>query len=436
MQRHSDMHALGLWEIEMLKVLVVGQTPPPYGGQAMMIERFVKSELAGVQLIHVRMGFSSHMNELGRVRLSKIVHLFAVITRIIYHRFVDGVRILYYPPAGPDRVPMIRDIIVLLSTRWLFDKTVFHFHAGGVSELYDQLPRWQQWWFRRAYFGADVAIRISELTPEDGRRLKAKCDYVIPYGIDDPCPKLVVTDAMPVVTSNDLLRILFVGILRESKGLMVLIEACGKLAARGVPFQLDVMGQWHSDRFAARVNQRIQELKLSGHVRFLGVLTGDEKFSAFRRTDVFCFPTFFNCEAFPVVLLEAMACGLPVVSTHWRGIPSIVDEGKTGFLVVPHDSDAVADRLAVLAVKAELRECMGQAGRAKFEREYTYPQHANRMRRLLLQLAGLNVDEQPDEIAPPSCHELPVQKAGNRKNVARRGIAAHPHECTHQGPAL
>ena len=56
-----------------------------------MIERFVNCKLAGVQLIHVRMGFSSNMNEVGCVRLSKILHLFAVIARIIYHRFADGV---------------------------------------------------------------------------------------------------------------------------------------------------------------------------------------------------------------------------------------------------------------------------------------------------------------------------------------------------------
>ena len=52
------------------------------------------------------MGFSSHMNELGRVRISKILHLFGLIARIIYGRFADGVRILYYPPAGPERVPI------------------------------------------------------------------------------------------------------------------------------------------------------------------------------------------------------------------------------------------------------------------------------------------------------------------------------------------
>jgi glycosyltransferase involved in cell wall biosynthesis len=384
-----------------LKVLVVGQTPPPFGGQAIAIARLLKSDLADIQLIHVRMAFSSHMNELGHVRLSKIVHLFTLIARIIYRRFVDGTRVLYYPPAGSDRVPVIRDIVVLLSTRWLFDKTVFHFHAGGVSEVYQQLPRWQRWFFRRAYFGADAAIRCSALNPDDGRLLDAQREYVIPYGIDDPCPNSSESKFKPLGFSNTELRILFVGILRESKGVLDLIEACGKLAANDVPFQLEMMGQWHSEDFTAKANQRIQELGLNKNVRFLGVLTGDDKFAAFHRANVFCFPTFFNCETFGLVLLEAMACRLPVVSTRWRGIPSIVDEGSSGYLVEPRDVEALADRLTTLADDPELRERMGRAGRAKFEQEYTFPKYANRMRSALLQTAGMAVEKDSEVEARP-----------------------------------
>lgn len=377
-----------------VKVLIVGQTPPPFNGQGAMIQQLVNSQLADVQLIHVRMGFSSHMSELGRIRLSKILHLFGLIARIFHRRFKDGVRILYYPPGGPFRVPMFRDIAVLLSTRWLFDKTIFHFHSGGVSDLYDRLPAWQRWLFRRAYFGADAAIRLSELNPEDGRRMAAKREFVIPNGIDDPCPDLLVSPSNSAATRDDRLHILFVGILSELKGLLVLIEACGKLAARGVPFELELMGQWESEELAARTRKRIKELNLDKQVRFLGMLTGNEKFAAFCRANVFCFPTFLKCEALPIVVLEAMACGMPVVATRWRGIPSAVDEGQTGFLVEPHDPEAVADRLARLADDARLRECMGRAGRAKFEHEFTFPRHASRMRRVLLEVAGMAVDEE------------------------------------------
>jgi glycosyltransferase involved in cell wall biosynthesis len=371
------------------KVLVVGQSPPPFGGQAIMIGRLVESKLDDVTLIHVRMNFSSHMNEVGRVRLSKVLHLFKLIAQIAYCRVAHRVRILYYPPSGPFRVPMYRDLVILLATRWMFSKTIFHFHAGGVSELYGRLSFLERWLFRLAYFGADAAVRISELNPDDGRLLEAKREYVIPCGIDDPCPEFLSPPAGEVATHSQPLRILFVGILRESKGMGVLVEACGKLADAGVPFRLEVMGQCQEPPFVARLHARIAELNLQDKIHFLGVLTGEEKFAAFARAEVFCMPTFFECETFGLVFVEAMAFGLPVVATRWRGVPSIVDEGETGFLVDIRDPSAVAERLTILADDPGLRERMGLAGREKFEREYIWQRHADRMRDLFLEVDGV-----------------------------------------------
>ncbi|REK18884.1 MAG: glycosyltransferase family 1 protein [Planctomycetota bacterium] len=384
----------------VIKVLVVGQTPPPYGGQSLAIERFLKCRMPGVQLFHARMGFSSHMNEVGRVRFSKIVELISLIARIYYYRLFHGARILYYPPAGPDRVPMYRDIAILLATRWMFDKTVLHFHAGGVSGLYDRLPRWQRWFYRRAYYGADAAIRISKLNPEDGLLLEAKQEYVVPNGIEDECPAGTLPRPVEDVTPERPLRILFTGIVRESKGILVLVEACGLLAARGVPFRLNVMGQPHSDEFFAQLKARITELNLDDRITFLGVKTGAEKFAVYAAADVFCMPTFFNCETFGLVFVEAMSVGLPVVATRWRGVPSVVDDGRTGFLAEIHDPNGVADALETLAGDAQLRMRMGAAGRDKFEREYTVPTFAEAMRHVLLEVAGQSPQLATDVAAP------------------------------------
>jgi hypothetical protein len=98
-------------------------------------------------------------------------------------------------------------------------------------------------------------------------------------------------------------------------------------------------------------------------------------------------PTFYENEAFPLVLLEAMAHGLPVVSTHWRGIPSLVDDGVTGILVQPHDHFAVADKLALLASDTRLRHRLSTSGREKFLREYTWPRHIERMRQVILDVS-------------------------------------------------
>ena len=126
--------------------------------------------------------------------------------------------------------------------------------------------------------------------------------------------------------------------------------------------------------------------------RLDGRVIGEAKFASYRQADVFCFPTYFHCEALPVVLLEASACGLPIVATRWRGIPSIVEDGRTGFLVEPHDAEAVADRLAVLAQNVELRQEMGRAGRQKFEQEFTINRHLEQLRSVFLEVGDYKLE--------------------------------------------
>ena len=118
-------------------------------------------------------------------------------------------------------------------------------------------------------------------------------------------------------TESSPLRILFVAILREPKGLISLIEACALLQLRGSPFELAVAGDFESPEFATQARHRIAELGVSAHVRFLGVIQGDAKSEAFAWADVFCLPTYHESETFPTVLLEAMSFGLPVVATRW-----------------------------------------------------------------------------------------------------------------------
>src|SRR6185295_15663089 len=178
------------------------------------------------------------------------------------------------------------------------------------------------------------------------------------------------------------------GFLRESKGVLDLVEACGQLKRRGVPFQLTVMGQFQSPEFETLLTARIQQLQLGSQIEFLGLLTGDAKWQAYAQADVLCFPTFYEAETFPTVLLEAMSFGLPTVATRWRGIPEIIDDGITGYLVEPRDCLAVADRLAQLQQSPELRSKLSAAARQKFLDQFTVERFWKRMEDAFIEVAS------------------------------------------------
>lgn len=351
----------------MIRALVVGQTPPPYGGQAVSIQLMLDGKYSKVKMYHVRMAFSAEMDEVGKFNVGKVYHLFSVILSIIYSRFRYRTPVLYYVPAGPDRVPMYRDLVILILTRWLFRKVVFQFRAAGLSEIYGRLFWYEKALFRLAYFHPDLAIRLSEFTPEDGKFLKAKKEVIVPNGMVDIFAE--VGDASRRYKSES--NLLYVGVLRESKGVMVLLEASKMLKDDGFSFKLRFMGKFESTEFEEAVRSYVKENNLADYIEFLGVLTGDEKWSVYNETDIFVLPSFFESEAMPRTVIEAMSFEIPIVATKWRGIPSLVEEGKSGFLVSIKDSEAIAEKTAVLLKDAALRQAMGKRGREIYLERFT-----------------------------------------------------------------
>jgi glycosyltransferase involved in cell wall biosynthesis len=313
------------------------------------------------------MAFSREIDEVGRIKIRKIWHLLSVIIRIFYIRLRHKAQILYYPPAGPELIPMVRDMAILLLTRWLFKKTVFFFHAGGISELYRRLPGWLCFLFRRAYFGADLAIRPSELNPADGERLKAINNIVLPHGVPDYYPRFRKSRSAKINTPT----LLFVGALAETKGILVLLDTCRILRDSGQKFKARFVGHFESQAFRNSANLTIARYGLHECVEFAGVLTGEKKWLAYSEADIFCFPSFYENESFGLVLLEAMQFELPVVATHWRGIPSVVEDCKSGFLVPIKNSRVFSEKVAILLRDAELRKRMGCRGREIYLERFT-----------------------------------------------------------------
>ena len=370
--------------IEPTKILLVGQTPPPFGGQAVMIENTLKGSYGEtVELHHVRMAFSKRMDQIGKIKFSKIIELFRVLSGIVIGRLKYGADVLYYFPAGPSTVPILRDIALLLPTRWMFRKTIFHFRASGLSEYYLKLPAVLRPVFRIVYFRPDIGIRLSEAAPEDPKILKARREYIIPNGIDDVYAEYLVTCERAVDNvESDALHITYIGVLSEGKGVKILLQACATLASEGISFIANLVGEFESQNFETYVRRFRAEHRIEDELIFHGVLTGCEKYRVLATSDIFCFPSFFESETTPVAVLEALCFGLPVVATRWRGIPSIIEDEVGGFLVPIKDTEAVAQKLQLLIGDQDLRNDMGTQGRKRYLERFTVDIYYKNMQRV------------------------------------------------------
>lgn len=361
------------------RILVVGQVPPPWGGQAVMIQKLLDSDLPGVDLYFVPMSFSSDMDEIGRFRWKKLFRLPVLVGKIWKARFTTGSRILYYPPGGESLTGICRDASVLICCRMLFNKTLFHVHAGGFTDVAGQTP----WLVRKlafmAYNKPDVVIQLTKKSPPDAKRIHAREIVCIPNGLSDEAGDINFSSR----SSNNVVRLLYIGVVGPSKGIVVLLNACAELARRNVDFTISIVGRFYSPEFECTCREFVKEHHLENCVVFTGVLIGDDKWRLFRESDIFCFPTHFESENQSLVILEAMQFGLPCVASDWRGISSMIKDGENGFLVPIKCPVALADKIAVLAHDHELRVKMGVQSRKRFLEQFTEQIWRKNMNRVL-----------------------------------------------------
>ena len=169
------------------------------------------------------------------------------------------------------------------------------------------------------------------------------------------------TQAEPFEELRDgTLNILFVGRLEERKGLTHLLKAYHRLRKRKVDARLLVVGAGPK----LREYKRYVGLRGIRDVEFLGRVDDEAKVRYFASADIYCAPN-TGQESFGIVLLEAMAAGVPIVASDIHGFKRVVERNVQGLLVEPRNPRALAAGLYALARDPELRHEMGEAGRAR-----------------------------------------------------------------------
>jgi colanic acid/amylovoran biosynthesis glycosyltransferase len=185
-------------------------------------------------------------------------------------------------------------------------------------------------------------------------------------------------------------RLLFVGRLAAVKGLPILLEAVAKVDGA----ILDIAGDGPDRNL---LEEKARSLGLSHRVTFLGYQSQAQVRARLKQADVFVLSSF--AEGVPVVLMEAMAAGIPVVATRVAGIPELVHDEESGLLVSPGDPDATANAVRRLLGDADLRNLMAETARKVIEREFDIQAEAQWLATVLTNsLAGRTVGLRPSSL--------------------------------------
>ncbi len=254
----------------------------------------------------------------------------------------------------------------------------------GTFHAYHEQPNW---FYRcgRPIFGKffgrlDALIAVSGAARDFADHMFPGDYQIIPNGVD--LARFAQANGRDVplerLTTRSEVTILFVGRLDKRKGFETLLKAFVKLKANFPQLRLKVAGPFELQE--VRRYRPLMPRHYATDITFVGYVTPEGMSALYHSADIFCAPS-LGFESFGVVLLEAMAAGLPIVATDIAGYRSVLTPGQEGLLVPPEQPDLLAEALAHLIENPRLRRVMGECGRKK-AREYSWDQIGDKILKL------------------------------------------------------
>jgi glycosyltransferase involved in cell wall biosynthesis len=395
-----------------MKLLVFAHTPPPHHGQSYMVQLMLAGfgddarkrnpagpHPLGIECYHVDARFSRSLADVGEFQGTKIFLIFWFCLQAIWLRFRYGVQNFYYVPAPGKRVALYRDWLVMLICRPFFKNVILHWHAAGLAKWLETETtigsRAVTW---RCFRPVNLSIVLSRYNFADAQKFLSHSIAVVNNGIPDPCPDFE-TSLQPRRQERFALRrkifagestagpmtvnILFLAHCTREKGLFAAAEAVllanRSLAASRLPLSLKLTaaGNFVSDEEKMEFEKLAASRGSTATIEYASFVSGERKDQLYREADLFLFPTEYLGENQPVNIIEAMAFGLPIVTTRWRSLPEMLPPGHPG-LVAGQDPREIADTiLKVLAERSGLR------AREHFTGNFTLERHLSALARAI-----------------------------------------------------
>lgn len=349
---------------------------------------------------HVNARLSRDLEQIGELRPKKILLLFGYCLKAIWCRFRYGAKALYYIPAPGKRSALFRDWMVMMLCRPFFPKIILHWHAAGLSKWLETALQIRARSFTyKCLKQADLSIILSRHNRADAEKLLPQRIELVPNGIPDPCPDFEMAilpyrlarqearrrirageNASPLTTgsASNVFQVLYLAHCTRDKGVFDAIagvlKANEKLARENSPItiKLNIAGGFFNQNEESEFFEILKQPGAAKNIHYMGFVSGEQKDAALRAADLFCFPTYYRTENQPVNLIEALAYGLPVITTRWRSVPETLPD-DTG-IVSPRNPDQIADALVHL-----MAQSYGDAFRQHFLNNFKIERHLEKL---------------------------------------------------------
>lgn len=355
--------------------------PPPIHGAAMVGQYIHDSKIVNdsFNCHYINLATATNINDIGKWRIGKIFDIFRLLLDIIKQVYSIKPDLVYVTPNATG-VAFFKDFIIVQLLKMLHCKVVVHYHNKGVVKK--QNKALYNFLYHRFFKNLNIILLADSLYSDIKKYVDIKNVFICPNGI--PEQELILKK------KHAGFNILFLSNMMKEKGLFTLLDACQILKDRNVNFHCHFIGKW-SDIKEYDFNRYVDEHMLKDKVTAYGAKYGDDKNEFFALADLFVFPTYY--ETFGLVLLEAMQQKITCIASDEGGIPDIVDDGNTGYIVPKKDANVIADKIEYLYNYPEVNKQMGENGYRKYNEMFTLDIFEHRFTEILLDLLNNNLIE-------------------------------------------
>lgn len=344
------MHTQSLPE-QSTTVVVVGPPADVVGGMATVCGQMASLDFAGrYRLIFAPFTLGSCATEPAPRRAVRHFRQLWRLVRMLLR--VRGSIVHLHTCSG---FSFYRSALDAFAARMLGGKTILHVHGAMFDAFYEREPRWRKRVIRRMLTAADRVIALSDSWRQRLLMMAPAANIIVIENAVGATPDESRTVGM------DACHFVLLARLDEWKGVDDLLDASARLHADGVEFRLTLAGPEGTAGDAPTIRRKIAVRGLTGCVTYVGCVRDQRKAELLRSADVYVQPS--HHEGMPMAMLEALMFGLPVVATRVGAIGEVIEDGRQGVLVSPHDPAALAGAMRRLVENAGERREMAVRAR-------------------------------------------------------------------------
>jgi glycosyltransferase involved in cell wall biosynthesis len=331
------------------------------GGISSVIKGYLASDLSRQYNMYF---VASHVDGPKWVKLIKaIIGLIETIFYLI-HKEIDIVHI-----HGGDTLSFKRKCFYIKIVQLFSCKIIYHHHGAAFMHEYEFLSKKWKKLVKKTFEEIDLIIVLSNSWRDNIQQIAPKTNItVIPNSIKLP--------RLQEKQISNPLQLTFLGLIGDRKGVFDLLKVFKKLINNGYPVRLNIGGNGE----ITRLFKELRKLGIADYVKYCGWIQDKEKDLLLRKTDIFVLPSY--AEGMPMSILEAMSYAIPVVTTNVGGIPELVIEGKTGYLIDPGDLDALYKKISFLIQNKDIRRDFGNKGRLLIKNKYNIDVNFQKLSRI------------------------------------------------------